>query len=90
MRLEQGNNYYVSNDLGFIRIRDQINQDIIGCTFTIADRSTGNTIMQVGSGPDSIGTNLSLMMLKPRNSHPNHPTWPLMFKNVLFSPATYV
>ena len=43
LRLEQGNNYYVSNDLGFIRIRDQINQDIIGCTFTIADRSTGES-----------------------------------------------
>ena len=90
LRLEQGNNYYVSNDLGFIRIRDQINQDIIGCTFTIADRSTGNTIMQVGSGPDSIGTNLSLMMLKPRNSHPNHPTWPLMFKNVYYLGTTQI
>ena len=90
IRLEQGNNYYVSTDLGFIRIRDQVSQDIIGCTFTIADRATGNTIMQVGSGPDSIGTNLSLMMLKPRNSHPNHPTWPLMFKNVYYLGTTQI
>ncbi|MEE3189177.1 MAG: cell surface protein SprA, partial [Candidatus Neomarinimicrobiota bacterium] len=41
-----------------------------------------DTVMVVGQGPDSAGTNLSLMMLKPRNSHPNHSTWKLMFKNV--------
>ena len=46
--------------------------------------------MQVGSEPDSIGTNLSLMMLKPRNSHPNHPTWPLMFKNVYYLGTTQI
>ena len=28
----------------------------------------------VGAAADSVGTNLSLMMLKPRNSHPNHPS----------------
>ena len=38
--------------------------------------------MVVGQGPDSAGTNLSMMMIKPRNSHPNHSTWKLMFKNV--------
>ncbi len=82
VRLEQGTNYYISQDLGFIRVRDQISQDILGCTFVLTDRSTGDTLMVVGQGPDSAGTNLSLMMLKPRNSHPNHSTWDLMFKNV--------
>ena len=33
--LEQGTNYYVSPDLGFIRVREQVSQDILGCTFTI-------------------------------------------------------
>ena len=84
IRLEQGNNYYVSSDLGFIRVREQVSQDILGCTFSIADRQTGEIIMEVGSGPDSIGTNLALMMLKPRNSYPSHSTWPLMFKNVYY------
>ena len=82
--LEQGTNYYVSPDLGFIRVREQVSQDILGCTFTIEDRQTGQTLLAVGQGPDSVGTNLALMMLKPRNSHPNHSTWPLMFKNVYY------
>ena len=30
------------------------------------------------------------MMLKPRNSHPNHPTWPLMFKNVYYLGTTQI
>ena len=84
IRLDQGTNYYINPDLGFIRIREQVSQDILGCTFVLADRETGATIMEVGTGPDSLGTNLSLMMLKPRNSHPNHSTWPLMFKNVYY------
>ena len=84
IRLEQGANYYVSPDLGFIRVREQVSQDILGCTFVLADRQSGETILEVGAGPDSLGTNLSLMMLKPRNGHPNHSTWPLMFKNVYY------
>ncbi len=84
VRLEQATNYYVSPDLGFIRVREQVSQDILGCTFTLENRQTGEVLLEVGQGPDSLGTNLSLMMLKPRNSHPNHPTWPLMFKNVYY------
>ena len=84
IRLEQGTNYYVSPDLGFVRVREQVSQDILGCTFTLADRQTGEPLLEIGSGPDSLGTNLALMMLKPRNSHPNHSTWPLMFKNVYY------
>ena len=84
IRLEQGINYYVSPDLGFIRVREQVSQDILACTFTIADRETGEIIFTIGKGPDSDGTNLELMMLKPRNSYPNHSTWPLMFKNVYY------
>ena len=84
IRLEQGNNYYVSPDLGFVRVRDQVSQDILGCTFTIAHRQTGEVLLEIGKGPDESGTNLALMMLKPRNSHPNHSTWPLMFKNVYY------
>lgn len=88
--LEQGTNYYLSQDLGFIRIRDHVSQDILGCTFVLTDRFTGDTVLVVGNGPDSLGTNLSLMMLKPRNSHPNHPTWPLMFKNVYYLGTTKI
>ena len=90
IRLEQGTNYYVSPDLGFIRVREMVSQDILGCTFVLADRETGETVLEVGTGPDSLGTNLSLMMLKPRNSYPNHSTWPLMFKNVYYLGTTQI
>jgi len=82
IKLEQDVNYFVSQDVGYIRLRDQVLDNILGCTFILADRQTGDTLMVVGQGPDSSGTNMSLKMLKPRSSHPNHPTWPLMFKNV--------
>ena len=88
IRLEQGTNYYISQDLGFVRLRDQVSQDILGCTFTLEHRQTGEVLVEIGNGPDSIGTNLALMMLKPRNSHPNHSTWPLMFKNVYYLGTT--
>ena len=90
IRLEQGTNYYISQDLGFVRLRDQVSQDILGCTFTLEHRQTGEVLVEIGNGPDSIGTNLALMMLKPRNSHPNHSTWPLMFKNVYYLGTTQI
>lgn len=82
IKLTDGTNYFVSQDLGYVRMQNQIADDILGCTFVLESRSTGDTLLVVGQGPDSTGENLSLMMLKPRSGHPNHPTWPLMFKNV--------
>ena len=90
IRLEVGTNYVMSADLGYIRLRDQIMQEILGCTFILEDRTTGETVLSVGQPADSVGQNLSLMMLKPRNSHPNHPTWPLMFKNVYYLGTTRI
>ncbi|MBI90266.1 MAG: cell surface protein SprA [Candidatus Marinimicrobia bacterium] len=84
IRLEQGANYYMNPDLGFIRVREQVSQDILGCTFTIEHRQTGEVLFEIGNGPDSTGSRLALMMLKPRNSYPNHSTWALMFKNVYY------
>ena len=51
IRLDQGTNYSVYPDLGFIRVRDQVSQDIIGCTFVLSDRITGDTLLVVGTGP---------------------------------------
>ena len=90
IRLEVGTNYVLSADLGYIRLRDQVMQEIVGCTFILEDRTTGETVLSVGQPADSVGQNLSLMMLKPRNSHPNHPTWPLMFKNVYYLGTTQI
>ena len=90
IRLEPGTNYELSADLGYIRLRDMVMNEILGCSFILEDRNTGQVVMEVGSPADSLGTNLSLMMLKPRNSHPNHPSWPLMFKNVYYLGTTQI
>ena len=90
IRLESGTNYELSADLGYIRLRDMVMNEILGCSFILEDRNTGQVVMEVGSPADSLGTNLSLMMLKPRNSHPNHPSWPLMFKNVYYLGTTQI
>ncbi|MBT4927083.1 cell surface protein SprA, partial [bacterium] len=90
IRLESGTNYEMSADLGYIRLRDMVMNEILGCSFTLEDRSTGQVVLEVGSPADSLGTNLSLMMLKPRNSHPNHPSWELMFKNVYYLGTTQI
>ena len=90
IRLEPGINYELSADLGYIRLRDMVMNEILGCSFTLEDRNTGQVVMEVGSPADSAGTNLALMMLKPRNSHPNHPSWPLMFKNVYYLGTTQI
>ena len=90
IRLESGTNYELSADLGYIRLRDMVMNEILGCSFILEDRNTGQVVVEVGSPADSLGTNLSLMMLKPRNSHPNHPSWPLMFKNVYYLGTTQI
>ena len=90
IRLESGTNYVLSADLGYIRLRDMVMNEILGCSFVLEDRNTGDTVLVVGNPADSVGTNLSLMMLKPRNSHPNHPSWPLMFKNVYYLGTTQI
>ena len=90
IRLESGTNYMLSADLGYIRLRDMVMNEILGCSFVLEDRNTGEIVLEVGAAADSAGTNLSLMMLKPRNSHPNHPSWPLMFKNVYYLGTTQI
>ena len=91
IRLEQGVNYDISSDLGYIRLRDMVMNEIIGCTFVLEDRNNpGDTILVVGNPANSEGIDLELMMLKPRNSHPNHPSWDLMFKNVYYLGTTQI
>ena len=83
-RLEQGQDYTLSEDLGFIRLRQKATDEVIGCTYVIADRVTGDTLSIIGEGITSTNDVLKLKMLKPRNLNPSHPVWPLMFKNVYY------
>ena len=83
-RLEQGQDYTLSEDLGFIRLRQKATDEVIGCTYILADRITGDTLGVIGEGVSPLNEALKLKMLKPRNLNPGHPVWPLMFKNVYY------
>jgi len=83
IRLERGTHYRVNEDFGFIRMQNSLQNEIIGARFDLTDRSTGNVVLSVGSDVGENGNDgLVLKMIKPQSSHPNHPTWDLMFKNV--------
>ena len=83
IRLERGTNYRINEDLGFIRMQSSLQNEIIGARFDLTDRLTGNIVLSVGSDVGENGNDgLILKMIKPQSSHPNHPTWDLMFKNV--------
>ena len=79
-RLEQGQDYILSEDLGYIRLRQKASDEVLGCTFVIADRTTGDTLLVVGEGISINNDYLKMKMLKPKNLNPAHPVWPLMFK----------
>ena len=89
-RLEQGQDYILSEDLGFIRLRQKASDEVLGCTFIIADRTTGDTLLVVGEGISLNNDYLKMKMLKPKNLNPAHPVWPLMFKNVYYLGTTNI
>ena len=92
LRMERDTEYFISEDLGFFRLRSRSMDEIIGCHFVLVNRDNGDTLITVGSGispGDSVGT-LKLKMIKPQSPHPNHPTWDLMFKNVYYLGTTKI
>ncbi|MEE8437643.1 MAG: cell surface protein SprA, partial [Candidatus Neomarinimicrobiota bacterium] len=89
-RLEQGQDFRLSEDLGFIRVRQMGFDEVLGCTFILMDRTTGDTLMTVGQGISADQDQLILKMIKPRSLTPSHPVWPLMFKNVYSLGATNI
>jgi len=91
-RLEPGQDYSISNDLGFVRLRYRSTNEAFGCTFVLANRQTGDTLLTVGSGiiaTDSTSI-LILKMIKPISLTPSHSTWDLMFKNVYYMGASNI
>jgi len=89
-RLEQGQDYVLSEDLGYIRLRQKASDEVFGCTYIIADRTTGDTLAVIGEEISATNDYLKMKMLKPRNLNPSHPVWPLMFKNVYYLGATNI
>ena len=90
IRLERGSDYSINEDLGFIRMRNSLQNEIIAAHFQLVDRTTGQLILQIGEGVSEQNSNLVLKMIKAQSSHPNHPAWDLMFKNVYSMGSTNI
>ena len=90
IRLNRGSDYTINEDLGFIRMKNTLQNEIIAAHYKIVDRITGELIIQIGEDISDNNSSLSLKMIKAQSSHPNHPVWDLMFKNVYSMGATNI
>ncbi len=90
LRMERDIDYFLSVDLGYIRLRSRSQEQILACSYLLVNSTTGDTVLTVGHGLIESDSTLVLKMLKPQSSHPNHPTWDLMFKNVYNLGATNI
>ncbi len=89
LRMERDIDYFLSVDLGYIRLRSRSQEQILACHYLLVNTS-GDTVLTVGHGLIESDSTLVLKMLKPQSPHPNHPTWDLMFKNVYNLGATNI
>lgn len=89
LRMERDIDYFLSVDLGYIRLRSRSQEQILACHYLLVNTS-GDTTLTVGHGLIESDSTLVLKMLKPQSPHPNHPTWDLMFKNVYNLGATNI
>ncbi len=90
LRMERDIDYSLSVDLGYVRLRNRSQDQILACSYKLLNRSTGDTVLTVGHGLIISDSTLVLKMIKPQSPHPNHPTWDLMFKNVYNLGATNI
>lgn len=91
-RLEEGADYSISRDLGFIRMSNRSDDQLIACHYIIVelspDRKTiQDTVLAVGHGISEIDSLLALQMIKPQNLTPDNELWDLMFKNIYYMGA---
>ena len=71
-------------------MQSSLQNEIIAAHYQLADRNTGQIIVQIGEGISIENPTLTLKMIKAQSSHPNHPVWDLMFKNVYSMGSTNV
>lgn len=92
-RLVRLQDYIVSEDLGFIRLSapTQENQ-VLAVAYTLSERGTAGVAKKVGQFSFNVGSGdtLHLKLIKPSTPNPDHPVWPLGFKNVYFLGATNI
>ena len=95
-RLEEGPDYSISRDLGFIRLNNRSADNVIACHYYIVELDPNHrqtildTVLAVGHGITESDTMLTLQMIKPRSLTPSHDLWDLMFKNVYYMGATKI
>ena len=95
-RLEEGADYSISRDLGFIRMKNRSQDQEIACHYIIVELSPTDrsvvidTVLAVGNGISETDTTLTLQMIKPQSLTPAHPLWDLMFKNVYYMGASNI
>jgi len=88
--MERDEEYYINEDLGYIRLRSRAVDVTLACSFKIVEiDAAGNvidTVKTIGSlpAPGDTLTNLQLKLIRPRSVNTGQPTWDLMFKNVYF------
>ncbi|MFQ5824697.1 MAG: cell surface protein SprA, partial [bacterium] len=80
IRLEKSE-YYVENNLGFIRMNTRVaNDEIIAVAYKTTD---GRTIGDFNfSLNDTVSKTITLKLIKPRNPIPSNRTWDLAWKHV--------
>ena len=90
LRMERDVDYFLSVDLGYLRLRSRSQDQILACSYVLVNNTTKDTVLTVGHDLIESDSTLVLKMLKPQSPHPNHPTWDLMFKNVYNLGATNI
>ncbi len=90
LKLERNNDYIVSEDLGYLRMRTRGQDDVLACHYSLVHRTSGDTVLTVGHGVSASDSLLVLKMLKPQNNSSSHPVWDLMFKNVYYLGASKI
>lgn len=79
VRMERDEEYYINEDLGYIRLNTVISDAVLGAVFNIV--AGEDTIRSIGK-VDS--TELQLQLIRRRSPIRNEPVWDLMFKNIYF------
>jgi len=91
LRLERDIDYYLNIDLGYVRLKSRAQDQILGAHYKLVNKAAvSDTVLTVGHGLIQTDSSLVLKMIKPQSSHPNHPTWDLMFKNVYYLGTTNI
>lgn len=92
-RLVRLQDYVVVEDFGFIRLTAPVQENqVLAVAYTLSERDREGVIKKAGQFSSDVvtGDTLHLKLIKPSTPSPDHPTWPLAFKNVYFLGATNI